>query len=282
MKTRLLKWIRNEKNEQLSDPIVYKYCSMNKFLKNLLVDNSMFFNNPYNFNDPFDCNLVINNEVKKEDIKSYYDSNRWSGKKKDDPLIKDIFDSKFTNIPAFEKRFRQEYNAAIGAIGISCFCQDKQNLLLWAHYADKHTGVCLAFDTSADTEFFSLLKKVKYADRYPVFQYIENKNMVLENLLLKKSRQWKYEQEIRLIKPKSCSVVPFAPKALKAIYFGMRVEDAFVKYFDKLLIPDKYGHVEFYTTKQKDRLFDLDFTIYPRNFGSRTDCNSSLAEYIFK
>ena len=74
--------------------------------------------------------------------------------------------------------------------GLLCMCREWRSPLLWAHYADKHKGVCLGFETAV--EFF------------PVTYVAERPHMPMpptfaaaEYLSETKSLEWVYEGEVR-------------------------------------------------------------------------------------
>jgi hypothetical protein len=74
--------------------------------------------------------------------------------------------------------------------GLLCMCQEWRNPLLWAHYADKHRGICLGFDSQF--EFF------------PVTYTAERPHMPMpptyaaaEYLSAAKYIDWAYEKEVR-------------------------------------------------------------------------------------
>lgn len=75
--------------------------------------------------------------------------------------------------------------------GITCYSETATNLLLWAHYADKHKGVVLGFD--ANHSFFENLKRVKYVDR------MEQHGSSNFDIILQKSDNWIYEKEWRQV-----------------------------------------------------------------------------------
>lgn len=84
--------------------------------------------------------------------------------------------------------------------GVICFSKTWKSNLMWAHYADKHRGLCLGFDI-LDTE---RLTKIDYLRRRKEFPkaYKDDLPSVAEDLvttcLKVKSIEWKYEQEHRL------------------------------------------------------------------------------------
>jgi len=68
---------------------------------------------------------------------------------------------------------------------------------MWAHYANKHRGICLEFN--ANDELFCQAIKISYAEDYPIYDLTDE--TVNGNLmpLTSKSKAWEYEDEYRLI-----------------------------------------------------------------------------------
>ena len=81
-----------------------------------------------------------------------------------------------------------------GNYGLLCFSRNWDNLLMWSHYGDSHTGLCFGFDlpdgpTDLDVHYQPNLLKI----RGP-----EDVNFDLVNRLLRtKHESWSYEQEVR-------------------------------------------------------------------------------------
>ncbi len=59
MENRIVKILDELPNDILSAKSIFKYHRINKFLYDLLINNEIWFSNPFSFNDPFDCNLTI-------------------------------------------------------------------------------------------------------------------------------------------------------------------------------------------------------------------------------
>ena len=99
---------------------------------------------------------------------------------------------------AFDGTERFEgYKAGVARLyGVLCFSEAKTDLLQWAHYADRHKGICLGFDVSGSKEKF---RPVKYkTTRFP-FPVPEKRDMEFSwNLLSTKSKAWAYEREWRV------------------------------------------------------------------------------------
>ncbi len=78
--------------------------------------------------------------------------------------------------------------------GIFSFSRSWSSPLLWAHYADKHRGICLGFDVARADE---ILKIVKYEkERCPFPDELDEE--IAQQFLYTKFADWKYEEEVRV------------------------------------------------------------------------------------
>ncbi|AGZ38086.1 DUF2971 domain-containing protein [Pseudomonas aeruginosa] len=82
--------------------------------------------------------------------------------------------------------------------GLLCFAGDWSEPVMWSHYAEKHTGICLGFDVCR-----SLVQQVNYQDDRilaalsPAGTPDELSEELQQQLLRTKSAGWRYEQEYR-------------------------------------------------------------------------------------
>jgi hypothetical protein len=83
--------------------------------------------------------------------------------------------------------------------GIICMSAHWKSPLMWAHYAENHTGVCLGFDVLDDK-----IRKVDYTPDRIMLNINVNKPLrgvnedTLIQLAMTKYSQWEYEEEWRL------------------------------------------------------------------------------------
>ncbi|WP_449101766.1 DUF2971 domain-containing protein [Pseudomonas veronii] len=83
-------------------------------------------------------------------------------------------------------------------MGLLCFAGDWSEPVMWSHYADKHTGICLGFDVCR-----SRIQKVSYQDDRildalgPTPTPDELSEELQQQLLCTKSAGWRYEEEYR-------------------------------------------------------------------------------------
>jgi hypothetical protein len=118
---------------------------------------------------------------------------------------------------------------SIGA-GILCLTERPDNSLMWSHYASECRGFVLGFDTShawfrdaRATALLFALTRVTYSDRRPT-QY--------KDLFFRKSKDWQYEQEWRMVCPlHACERIENSPvfvrefphEAIASILMGSRM-----------------------------------------------------------
>jgi Protein of unknown function (DUF2971) len=86
-------------------------------------------------------------------------------------------------------------------LGMICFTDDWGSPVMWAHYADKHYGLCLGFEVSDTPDEISEVSYV--ADRLrdlldsekPLFGMNEK---IIRQILTTKHQDWAYEREFRI------------------------------------------------------------------------------------
>ena len=98
----------------------------------------------------------------------------------------------------------------VKTVGINCLTTKPSNLLMWAHYASAHTGFCVRFNREKLANHFLELWKtrrtlitphpVEYHRKFPAYNHFTaNDFEKLRITLLIKSKEWKYEDEYRLM-----------------------------------------------------------------------------------
>lgn len=128
------------------------------------------------------------------------------------------------------KEVISKIDSKLKKIVVTCFTQQPTEPLMWAHYAENHTGVCYCFDS--DTLIFEekfKRKDVQYSNKVPELLYFENSTTddhlecFLPNVVCTKSDAWAYEKEIRFFGNSSETSHSFKPSSLKAVILGCRV-----------------------------------------------------------
>lgn len=111
-------------------------------------------------------------------------------------------------------------------IGVLCLSAQKDDILMWSHYADSHRGICLEFD--GYYKFFAQAQKVQYPPVRPrINPFRQNDDEMMEIALLTKATPWKYEQEWRLIHyMQGPGVYRFPAEALTGVILGSQISSA--------------------------------------------------------
>jgi hypothetical protein len=122
-------------------------------------------------------------------------------------------------------------------LGIFSLSKEPMEELLWAHYGNSHQGFCVEYDLYKLIEFeknsgqYNCIN-LEYSNAPPHMKlndFIPHNPKKIEILIQKmlgtKSKSWSYEKEVR-ITTASSGKQPYDFRAVKAIYFGYRMEEA--------------------------------------------------------
>ena len=238
------------------------------------------FSQPGAFNDPFECNphiagwgtadeeLEKAREVWEEHLERLYDDfckqfgkriefEEFRGRKLPDKEADVQAELAVIRAKAYPQMGEGVTAMVNQGIGVLCLCEQPDSLLMWAHYAARHTGFSVEFDTTS--EFFNSDKppahvqfsevdattyKTEYGYLRPV-QYVKNRpSVVLTKLdfdvFTQKGDQWAYESEWRMLMPLDYAAAgtekfhdgyrlclwPVPPSAVKRVILGARAGEA--------------------------------------------------------
>ena len=171
------------------------------------------------------------------------------------------------------KKYNTILNDECKKIKVTCFSEKDDNLLLWAHYADNHRGLCLGYKlnheldkTSFDkviykeieTEFIEI-RKLKQGNfgKY-IYDNVELKEniLTLKELYLRKHRDWAYENEYRLVHFDINNTDPYYKNLeLKEIIFGMNTPNSDIELI-KEIVKNTYANkkINFFQMNQGENL----------------------------
>ena len=141
---------------------------------------------------------------------------------------REIIKEKRFEDPLMLEQIKKDYlNNDLNRIGICCFSEIYDNVLMWSHYADSHRGVCLQFEGTSHTPFFGMAQKVRYQIEYPIVNPIVDEPDKMVNLaLLSKAKFWKYEKEWRIILvEEGPGIQKFPPELLKGVILGASISN---------------------------------------------------------
>lgn len=200
--------------------LLYKFCSLrDKYTWENLINHQLWFSNPNDFNDPYDCKPnILDTEFRlTSDTKIHFHE-------KDRELIYPCIQGQLHISCDIQEQIALEL---LNSYRICCFSSRYDSILMWSHYAEYHKGICLVFNTCNDFNFFSNCKNINYTKKRSKYS-IGNHN---EKVLLNKYVDWNYENEYRIIKSQqdvlsnsNSQIFVYTPKALMEIIFGAKIE----------------------------------------------------------
>ncbi|GAB1346550.1 DUF2971 domain-containing protein [Cloacibacterium normanense] len=234
---------------------LFKYRTIDSTIK-ILENNSLWFSKPNEFNDPFDCQIIPNTENTLEEIESFIRRN--SKNKLNNREVKNLAFETFNTPNRWKQILENTFSKIINNTGICCFARNEKNLLMWSHYSNFHKGVCIKFDILKDKDFFVYPLSVNYRDDYPNYNHLKSNDKDLVNdIVLSKSKDWCYEQEIRVIKIKKNGLIEFKKDSLVEIIFGCKTSNEDIEKI-VLTAKQKKFNIKFKKAKKKNREFALE------------------------
>jgi len=232
----------------------------------VLYDGLIFPAAPETFNDPYDCDLVL------ED--TFIDTRAIRGlileKLTELFPLSEKEELSLRNTANFEKELKtiiwKRYKIGVNVNGIiktmmesaqttmcrareelrvACFSKTNQSILMWSHYAQNHQGFCIEYDFNG-WECKKFLHPVHYVKNrhYVTGDFSDSLNPSLGNAIidaaLYKSSEWSYEKEWRIVIPKmdmqgicfnfaNTTPVFLVRDYITAIYLGAKVSDRFIE-----------------------------------------------------
>lgn len=205
---------------------LYKYSKIGEYTIDQIKSNYLWFSDYENLNDPFDLNYRLSEEfINRLTIQSasMVQADLANELAKDNIQINSGFLNKvfgsFSNDDKFKEEM-QEFLKNLIKHKVCCFTTSNKNKLMWSHYADSYKGVCYEYDLSNDIELYKYLRPVEYSNEFPII----NSTDEMPKALLRKSQEWAYEEEWRILEARD-SKVYLKPDTLKGITFGHKVTD---------------------------------------------------------
>lgn len=190
----------------------YRYFSVER-AKTILADGKLFFPSSSDFNDPFECDPIFNFQASMAERTRY---NLRLIRERAPALARGArrkLARKGATLAAFEeaaRRFGERYKRTMGILSL---CERHDNLLMWAHYAASHAGICVELQRAGPPLNRAL--KVAYSRDYPHVDFFEIADALegsgpaaesaqrkwVNAIFLTKSIDWSYEQEWRILSP---------------------------------------------------------------------------------
>jgi hypothetical protein len=145
---------------------LFKYFSLSgeyeSHSKQLLTDCEIFYSSPAAFNDPFDCSLAFSSEGTKEQWIKHMKQYLGRQNPKMTPMKRLETARRFTSEGRHNEN-RRDLTAKVAASWhVYCLSAQPDDILMWSHYADKHRGYVIEFNSELPHLPFCSALKVSY------------------------------------------------------------------------------------------------------------------------
>lgn len=164
--------------------------------------NKMWYSAPCNYNDVFDCEITVDETAiiacalqlaKEEGMNIRTGSPMW--KKIRQTMRQEI------------RTFNSTFETMRSTMGIACLSESDESLLMWAHYADNHRGICVEYDLMEINKQLNFTPvPIIYSNDRVCFNSLNPNTVEKDSFALflrsitSKSEEWSYEHEWRIIR----------------------------------------------------------------------------------
>jgi hypothetical protein len=255
--------------QRLPRPL-YRYYQITEekrrdWLRDLIVNERLFFSRPSGFNDPLDCKVPIDFAAPADKMLEHW--------RRESPALFPALPAKERKLtvkalirdaktPKGRKYQEAQTHAVLDQNGISCFATSATNMLLWSYYAEGHQGVAVRFQftptTLARLGTSYLLVDVAYQSNFPhIRYYYTTRDALFRTIFGTKAIAWKHEEEWRIVLAEQHGAFRLPPGIIDGVILGMRTrsdDEAFIR----SLITQRQQPIELLRVVHKPNSFDLE------------------------
>jgi hypothetical protein len=247
---------------------LYRYRSLDGVgllrTERTLVHNEIYLTSPAHLNDPFDCvvgldfaapnddwhNFLIGLSRRKQPHLSAKDHAEW---------VSEVIRTGKHKEKEIHSLIRNGLQSEINSTGLLCLTERNDCILMWSHYANSHTGICLEFANDNLDPLIAQSQRVNYMPFYKKAHAIyDDSNAQVNLILLSKARCWAYEAEWRKIDhEEGYGLKQFSPETLTGVILGCKITVPHEKSILKW-VSERYSPMRVYKAKQSPDGFRIE------------------------
>jgi len=241
---------------------LYKYVS-SEYIRSTLSENTIYCPTPDKLNDPFDSKLYFTKKPAKKIIKEIesYKMPVFAEAQTVIQTINNINIEKHVLFNDLYKKYGDDFEYFVFRdYGLYAMTTDKNSLLMWSHYGEKHKGFCIEWERKEGGIFSNTETcfPINYSSYLPEYDYEHQSEKEVARVKFgNKSDIWTYEKEWRYITKESNKNIQCDAK-LMALYIGCKAELEKTKYTEIIDIC-KHKNIEIFQARMKDREYKIDF-----------------------
>lgn len=228
--------------------VLYKYVTPERV--DVLRDRRIRFAHPASFNDPFEAKPFFRSLLEREIVQEVLQL------EETETILN--FGNQITTLLESAELRNWAWQAKTRGVVLLSLSEQRDNLLMWAHYANDHQGFVLGLDIEHPS--FATRKdgiarhaaKVEYARTRPARPSLAE--LSVGQFFATKSDDWSYEKEWRLfdgavhadhvLADENILLFDFSPEAIREVIVGCRATDDFKKTIREYLEHPAYRHVQ--------------------------------------
>ena len=199
----------------------YAFRSVSDYLFGAFRREKLCMSSPTTFNDPFDCPIleILNrygDEISQLVRKAYQECVKITCFVKNTKILLEENEEGYYSLVRKHDNDPDEY----------------LNELMWAHYAQNHTGICVKYHfengftkfADASKNKIAYFRDITYTS--DIYSYGEKDTISMQDAFFVKGKSWEYENELRLLaydingSGKYASIE--AKNSIAAVYFGLK------------------------------------------------------------
>jgi len=150
------------------------------------------------------------------------------------------------------------------SFGVICFAGDGLHALMWAHYTDSHRGLAIQFSENDPLFSGPASMRMEYSDERVTYDASDLLNRAgVESFVRRKSSDWGYEKESRLVlrlqemvsanTPEGLRYfLPISPTLIVSVTLGLRASDDLQHEVKTLLAAPAFQHVSVFRVRKDD------------------------------
>ena len=239
-------------NSQQYPRFLYKFKATDErcmpHLEDMVIHSKLYLSSPIQFNDPFDMAAEMETSGSLDDILRKIDDSAavpyWDKQNKKDEARRIVEE---TGVQGYFDRHNSPliFREFLERTGVFSFSSSKinerssgpRNVLMWSHYGDSHSGVCLQFEIAHELALLRWLVNVQYEHDFPRVNWLSRRyKEEVSKAVLNKDLCWSYEHEWRLILYECANkYLSISPYALTSIVVGCKMSDVKLRAIQKML-----------------------------------------------
>lgn len=174
------------------------------------------------FNDPFECALTVLPDPRPTSEKIHELSSGIAGHSPELSSAEQTLRAiSLAEDGRLEEAMRRALNRTVDSIGIACFCESGDDVLMWSHYGDAHRGLAIELNVFNAGGYGLQIMPVRYAAEPPAVSYADRHDAFYA--VLQKSESWSYEREWRIAQMgRAGQEVPIPDGIVASVTLGYR------------------------------------------------------------